>query len=104
VAEVSGKPLQKKLLRQAATERLTTEAFQTLVNTHKPAPEDPTERPKGNSRAQAFAIRFSVPIEDAKHGQIVFEQAVALIEEQLADRGVTPSNFSTTPAASSAES
>lgn len=85
---------QARLLKQAADETLACRDLKPLVQALLPKPEDPGAAPQRN-RVHAFEIHYSVAVDSAKHGLIVGEQAVTLIKQALAERGVEITNLST---------
>jgi hypothetical protein len=85
---------QARLLKRAADEALSCRDLKPLVQALLPKEEEPGAAPQRN-RVHAFEIHYSVQVDQAKHGLIVGEQAVALIKDALAERGVEITNLST---------
>lgn len=85
---------QVKILKRAADEGINCRDLKPIVRALLPDEETPGAAPQ-RTRVHAFEIHYSVDLEHAKHGLIVGEQAVALIKDALAERGVTLTNLST---------
>lgn len=88
------KAQQVKVLKRAADEGISCRDLKPIVQALLPKEEEPGAAPQRN-RVHAFEIHYSVELENAKHGLIVGEQAVALIKQALEERGVTVTNLST---------
>lgn len=85
---------QKRLLGAAVKEKLSCAELKLRVTAELPDNGAGAGVPEQKKRQQAYSVNFSVLADQLRIGQTVAELAGEFVMNALAERGVTPANFS----------